>query len=472
MTVNEEEFVSPNLFWQPNLYRCLKKLLPAIFLLALLVPAASHGEGDDVQPYVELKNEKYKKLSNQLTGSTIPRILRESDYPKSGASKKTLEVFFWKWFFPEMMKPDELEKIRSWREELKKFFKKARAKSPKDALNQLTLEMMEGIVRGPKIVLVKDEKEEVIQVGERFFLLDGSEIIADTIQGAPKPSENDFHPAVKYNAMLIIAGLNNWTERRGDSEPWPPTYQPLLEYAKPPWSDSLRVAALNGLKRYCHLKDHDPRLVINAMKEILTEEADTDADIWIQRQAVNNLGELAKSGKIDGTVVSVLVGLVANEQKPTALRVAAASALGRTILKQPPEGGATAYARQLGNLALELSLDETEGKGAGNGGFLKLRLMADLAAPLAGLGSFLATTDQQDASGSVDYAKRIVEAIREIRSAASAMSLNSTQSGAAAQLGPGIRKLEQILSEEPSPADSAESAEGDTESADGENDGN
>ncbi len=469
MTVSEEEFVSPNLFWQPNLYRCLKKLLPAIVLLALLVPAASHGE--DAQPYVELKNEKYKKLSNQLKGSTIPRILRESDYPKSGASKKTLEVFFWKWFFPEMMKPDELKKIRSWRKDLKKFFDKARDKRPKDALNQLTLEMMEGIVRGPQSVLVKDEKEEVIQVGERFFLLDGSEIKADTIQGAPKPSKNDFHPAVKYNAMLIIAGLNNWVKRGKADEPWPPTYQPLLEYAKPPWSDSLRVAALNGLKRYCHLKDHDPRLVINAMREILTEEADTDADIWIQRQAVNNLGELASVGKIDASVVTVLVGLVANEQKPTSLRVAAASALGRTILKQPPEGGATAYARQLGNLALELSLDETEGKGAGNGGFSKLRLMADLAAPLAGLGSFLATTDQQDVSGSVEYAKRIVEAIREIRSAASAMSPNSTQSGAAAQLGPGIRKLEQILSEEPSSADPAESADGDTE-ADGENDGN
>ena len=461
--------MSPNLFWQPNLYRCLKKLLPAIVLLALLVPAASHGE--DAQPYVELKNEKYKKLSNQLKGSTIPRILRESDYPESGASQKTLEDFFWKWFFPEMMKPDELKKIRSWRKDLKKFFDKARDKRPKDALNQLTLEMMEGIVRGPQSVLVKDEKEEVIQVGERFFLLDGSEIKADTIQGAPKPSKNDFHPAVKYNAMLIIAGLNNWVKRGKADEPWPPTYQPLLEYAKPPWSDSLRVAALNGLKRYCHLKDHDPRLVINAMREILTEEADTDADIWIQRQAVNNLGELASVGKIDASVVTVLVGLVANEQKPTALRVAAASALGRTILKQPPEGGATAYARQLGNLALELSLDETEGKGAGNGGFSKLRLMADLAAPLAGLGSFLATTDQQDASGSVEYAKRIVEAIREIRSAASAMSPNSTQSGAAAELGPGIRKLEQILSEEPSSADPAESADGDTE-ADGENDGN
>ncbi len=469
MTVSEEEFVSPNLFWQPNLYRCLKKLLPAIVLLALLVPAASHGE--DAQPYVELKNEKYKKLSNQLKGSTIPRILRESDYPESGASQKTLEDFFWKWFFPEMMKPDELKKIRSWRKDLKKFFDKARDKRPKDALNQLTLEMMEGIVRGPQSVLVKDEKEEVIQVGERFFLLDGSEIKADTIQGAPKPSKNDFHPAVKYNAMLIIAGLNNWVKRGKADEPWPPTYQPLLEYAKPPWSDSLRVAALNGLKRYCHLKDHDPRLVINAMREILTEEADTDADIWIQRQAVNNLGELASVGKIDASVVTVLVGLVANEQKPTSLRVAAASALGRTILKQPPEGGATAYARQLGNLALELSLDETEGKGAGNGGFSKLRLMADLAAPLAGLGSFLATTDQQDVSGSVEYAKRIVEAIREIRSAASAMSPNSTQSGAAAELGPGIRKLEQILSEEPSSADPAESADGDTE-ADGENDGN
>ncbi len=469
MTVSEEEFVSPNLFWQPNLYRCLKKLLPAIVLLALLVPAASHGE--DAQPYVELKNEKYKKLSNQLKGSTIPRILRESDYPESGASQKTLEDFFWKWFFPEMMKPDELKKIRSWRKDLKKFFDKARDKRPKDALNQLTLEMMEGIVRGPQSVLVKDEKEEVIQVGERFFLLDGSEIKADTIQGAPKPSKNDFHPAVKYNAMLIIAGLNNWVKRGKADEPWPPTYQPLLEYAKPPWSDSLRVAALNGLKRYCHLKDHDPRLVINAMREILTEEADTDADIWIQRQAVNNLGELASVGKIDASVVTVLVGLVANEQKPTALRVAAASALGRTILKQPPEGGATAYARQLGNLALELSRDETEGKGAGNGGFSKLRLMANLAAPLAGLGSFLATTDQQDVSGSVEYAKRIVEAIREIRSAASAMSPNSTQSGAAAELGPGIRKLEQILSEEPSSADPAESADGDTE-ADGENDGN
>ena len=183
------------------------------------------------------------------------------------------------------------------------------------------------------------------------------------------------------------------------------------------------------------------------MKEILTEEGDTDADIWIQRQAVNNLGKLAKTGQIDGTLVSVLIGLVANEQKPTALRVAAASALGQTVLKQPPEGGATAYVRQLGNLALELSRDEAEGKGAGNGGFSKLRLMANLAAPLAGLGSFLATTDQQDTSDSVEYAKRMVEAIREIRSVASAISLNSTQSGVASQLRPGIGKLERLLDE-------------------------
>jgi len=455
--------VSPNLFWQWNLYRCSKKLLAAIFLLSLFVPAVSHCKADDAQAYAELKNEKYPHLARMSKGSTIPRILRESEYPKSAASKKNLEDFFYKWFFPEMTQEANLKNIRKWREDLKKFFKDAGQKKPKDALNQLTLEMMEGIIRGPQSLLVKGQEEEVIQVGERFFLFDGSEITANTIQGAPKPSGNDFHPAVKYNAMLIIGGLNNWVPRGRADEPWQPTYQPLLKYAQPPWPDSLRVAALNGLKRYCHLRDRDPRLVINAMKEILTEEGDTDADIWIQRQAVNNLGELAKTGQIDGTLVSVLIGLVANEQKPTALRVAAASALGQTVLKQPPEGGATAYVRQLGNLALELSRDEAEGKGAGNGGFSKLRLMANLAAPLAGLGSFLATTDQQDTSDSVEYAKRMVEAIREIRSVASAISLNSTQSGVASQLRPGIGKLERLLNEAPSSADPAESASTDNE---------
>jgi hypothetical protein len=89
--------------------------------------------------------------------------------------------------------------------------------------------------------------------------------------------------------------------------------------------------------------------------------------------------------------------------------------------------------------------------------------MANLTAPLAGLGSFLATTDQQDTSDSVEYAKRMVEAIREIRSVASAMSPKSTQSGVASQLRPGISKLERLLNEAPSSADPAESASTDNE---------
>ena len=88
MTVSEEEFVSPNLFWQWNLYHCSKKLLAAIFLLSLFVPAVSHCKADDAQAYAELKNEKYPHLARMIKGSTIRGILGESELSKECGEQK------------------------------------------------------------------------------------------------------------------------------------------------------------------------------------------------------------------------------------------------------------------------------------------------------------------------------------------------------------------------------------------------
>ena len=342
--------------------------------------------------YIELKitRENEKDLKKQGKG-TIPKILKDRNFDANEEQHTaTLQKYFWSWFFPEMTSP---EKIAPQREKLKKFFENTNKFQATEALNRLTFEIMAGFCRGPLLVVTPSGKTEVVQVGERFFTLNGAEIDPNTIQGKPSPATRDFHPAVKYNAMLIIGELNNPKNKRNETtNPWREKYSDLEAYTQPSsdprWPDMLRVAALVGIKRYCYVEgmDSEKQLIARAMLKILAEEVRTDTDIWIQRQAIDILGELGKNGTADDAVLSTLGGLIADQKEELMpLRIAAAHAVGKIYLDDPPADGVVTYAKQLGNLAVELTEAEIEGGQTRSGTFSAARLSTKLGTILFAL---------------------------------------------------------------------------------------
>jgi hypothetical protein len=486
-------WVAANLLSQWKRQHCdLRRIAQIAILFASLSALNAAAQPDEAEEqnaavqelpgeseYIELKitRENEKDLKKQGKG-TIPKILKDRNF---GANEEqhtaTLKKYFWSWFFPEMTAP---EKIAPQREKLKKFFENTNKIQATEALNRLTFEMMAGFCRGPLLVSTPSGKTEVVQVGERFFTLNGAEIEPNTIQGKPSPATRDFHPAVKYNAMLIIGELNNPKNKRNETtKPWREKYSDLEAYTQPSSDprrpDMLRVAALVGIKRYCYVEgmDSEKQLIARAMLKILAEEVRTNTDIWIQRQAIDILGELGKNGTTDDAVLSALGGLIADQQEPMPLRIAAAHAVGKIHLNDPPAAGVVAYAKQLGNLAVELTDVEIEGEQTRSGTFSATRLSTKLGTILFALEGPVVLEDASEGNSSPPggliamaregdektYLLVLANQVRLLKGFGEKIAPSIHRNRVAAQLKPFLIELRKMLAAENPPAPPVETAD-------------
>ncbi len=302
--------------------------------------------------------------------TTIPRILRGTE-PLEGTNQKIFTDYFLKYYFAEMTDPDELELLPKRRDDLAEQFERARTQlDVTEYLNKLTTDMMVSIIRGPARVQLQSGKVEyVVLRGGRVYLLDGTEVPQNVIKQRG-PSDKDFHPAVKYNAMLILGSLNDKIGPGGkDPVPRLAVFRPLLSIAaQSSWSDSLRVGALVGVKRQVAYDAKtggqrlQPGLVSEAMLSILKEKPPSgreEGHLWIQRQAIDTLATLGYSGS-DGEVIDALASIIANDSKPMSLRTAASEALGTIKLPGEPKAGASNLAKQLAAMAVEACYTEVQ----------------------------------------------------------------------------------------------------------------
>ena len=182
--------------------------------------------------------------------------------------------------------------------------------------------------------------------------------------------DQDLHPAVRYNAVLILGGLN---QREADSinrtnpEPLPKAY-PTLEalFLNDDESDAVRVAAMLGVLRHLEWDDFrvatpklpaDKKAAIAQQLIALAEMSEPpggrslEGHTWMRRRALEGLMFVSQAGP-SREIADVFANLVSDDKEPLALRCAAADIMGRLDYKAPVVPASEVSGKQLGLLAL------------------------------------------------------------------------------------------------------------------------
>jgi uncharacterized protein (UPF0147 family) len=204
-------------------------------------------------------------------------------------------------------------------------------------------------------------------------------VIGVTRQVTEAITRGNFHPAARYNAMLLLGHLNTSDAVTfGDRRPEVPMIEVLRfmldELANPQQIDAVRVAALNGILRHVKidrdLPDGSRRLVGNAAETMIVnsmlnlldakqppEGRSAEAHVWMQRRAADVLGMLGSVGQ-GNRVVTALEQIVADDDLPVNLRCSASDALGQLNYPANPNINAVAIAKRLGAVAVLACYEE------------------------------------------------------------------------------------------------------------------
>lgn len=271
-------------------------LLPcaAIILYSLLLPKTAAAQQPTKKYNVLQFDEKLKRDLN------IPRILRGDDGWKIEDHRPYADQYLNTYMFAEMTLPENVERIPELRQA---FFKKIwQAKDPKAylAVNEITLKSMQNLVN----------------------------------------PQSNFHPAVQYNAVLILGDLDveprSFGGRQPKPVPWPGAMKTLIACATlPVFPDHIRAGALIGLVRQAEfgLTPENRDSITNAARLIIQEKTppkgrDRDVHDWMRRRACELLGFAGQVGG-DNNVPILLIDAMNDPQATLAFRCSAAQALGK-----------------------------------------------------------------------------------------------------------------------------------------------
>jgi len=181
-------------------------------------------------------------------------------------------------------------------------------------------------------------------------------------------SARGYHPAVRYNAMLMLGELNVQELPPGSKsavQPYPPAQKQLLQVLKNPDSDAVLIAALVGLQRHASLGINDPQvrdaqlipMLLDLAKSAPPKDRSPEGHAWIRAMAIDVLALLRVPGP-DGSVVVAMVVIVGDKETPLMTRLAAARALGSLDLRGFKALTPSQLAVPLGNLAVEVCSSE------------------------------------------------------------------------------------------------------------------
>ena len=181
--------------------------------------------------------------------------------------------------------------------------------------------------------------------------------------------DDGFHPAVRYNAILII-GLLNETEpnRATGTKQMPVPYVPALstlveELKKPGNNEAVRVGALLGVSRHVEWDNFkEPKMQAPVRKEIIDElnsivntnvppaGRSAEGQTWLRRRALEALGH-ANALNVDPGFTSLLDTIIKEDNEPISLRCTAAEVMSHLDFKAAPPP-VIPMAKDLGYLAL------------------------------------------------------------------------------------------------------------------------
>ena len=200
--------------------------------------------------------------------------------------------------------------------------------------------------------------------------------------------QGNFHPVVKYNAMLIVGALNAEESIAGATRlppvPYAPSLALLVQYIQDDTaSDALRLGAWVGALRHITMDFYNTGiqgqlnttiqgtrtippnqklLIYNQALALVKQSAPAsrslEAHTWFQRRALDVIGRVGFIPP-NSDVVTTVSAIVANDQVPLSLRLSAALTLGRLQYRQSGVGlpaGETSLS--LGDLAITICKNE------------------------------------------------------------------------------------------------------------------
>jgi hypothetical protein len=183
--------------------------------------------------------------------------------------------------------------------------------------------------------------------------------------------DSELHPAVRYNAILIIGLLNEIEPNRGTGvkqmpEPYVPALSTLVEELKKPGNnEALRVGALLGVSRHLewdNFKQAMGKIKPDVRKEIVDELTSivntnvppagrsAEGQTWLRRRALEALRH-ANAVTVDPDFAILLDKIIGEDTEPMSVRCTAAEVMSHLNFPAPgPE--VSPMAKKLGYLAL------------------------------------------------------------------------------------------------------------------------
>jgi hypothetical protein len=325
---------SPVSWWR----LAVKTVFAALLFLPLSLLLAQAPVGDtevDADGYTMLKPVEQLVENKIAQGQWRSKILgvHQGRTPYSGDIVRDFSAYYRRFYFPMMTRTSE-EDLKGLADERNRFLRdhleNSRSKEAHDVLTALALTELTNVVRG------------------------------------------NFHPAVRYNAMLIISSLNDQELVRGSTPRAPEPMMRALpvireEFVRPENSDAIKLAALIGLSRHLEMENLKPQgrqavspdlsATIVADLLALTQAKDppdgreTTGHEWMRRRAVEALG-YAAAKRPDPAVADALTKMLRDDSEPLALRCAVAAALGKVQYQAPVRVDPAATAKELGYLAM------------------------------------------------------------------------------------------------------------------------
>ena len=183
-------------------------------------------------------------------------------------------------------------------------------------------------------------------------------------------ASNNYHPAVRYHAMMIIGDLNSKEMTTPGPSGTPPVPLAeardfmLAELGNAKQVDAVRVAALLGILRHAEISAYGAPLAPAAKQNIvkvilpLATDKNVPADrspeghAWMRSRAVEVLAYLGRP-QYDAPLVQTLTTIMADSNEPTSLRFAALTSLGRMNLSGATNFSGDQLARQMAMLAVQ-----------------------------------------------------------------------------------------------------------------------
>jgi len=264
------------------------------------------------------------KFKRDRTRTNVQKMLRAQAF--GGGEEAQFEAYYRQFALPRWTVPENYGSLPDFRGELRSDFRNGRTGPPYDRLLEMTFNYM------------------------------------STASG------QGYHPAVRYNAMMVLGDLNVQEFPPGSKnavQPYPAAQKVLLQALTSSDSDAVRVAALVGLMRHASLGIADPQVrdgqfipaLLALARSTPPAARSAEGHAWLRAMAIDVLGALRSVGP-DGSVALAMVTIVGDKDAPLLTRLAAARALGGLDLKGFKNLTPSQLAIPLGHLAVELCTAE------------------------------------------------------------------------------------------------------------------